>query len=247
MKYSCLVSYDGSDFLGYERQKEGRTIQGELERFLTYYLGVETTIKASGRTDAGVHALGQCICFDSPRPLDPDQFVYASLKLLPNDIAVRELVERSDDFDARLSAISKAYVYRFYKGERDPFRERYALKVEDDFNFPRFMEAMNLYLGKHSFLNFTSKEMDVGGYFRDITMVEGRAVGKGIFEVEVRAHGFMRYMVRMMVGTAMAYARGKIDSFFIKEKLEGRAKAITPYVAPAKGLTLKEVTYASNI
>ena len=241
-KYAGIISYDGSAYLGFQRQKEGGDIQSEIERALSFYLGEEIQIKAAGRTDRGVHALGQVISFNSPRDLEEDSFLRATLDLLPRDIYVQSLKEVPEDFDPRHSAALKVYRYRFVIKKHDPFRQRYRYEIPFDIDLGKLEAVLRDFLGTHNFLSFTGKEIDKDGYIRDIKAIR-LFEDNGEYVIELEANGFMRYMVRMMVGSAFKVASGRLDPSFIKEHLDNPSHPPVPFSAPPEGLYLYKVIY----
>lgn len=240
-KYACKVAYDGSDFFGFQRQKEERTVQGELERFLSYYLGSDVSIKGAGRTDKGVHALSQFISFESPRELEADSFFLAADRLLPKSIFVLAIYEVGDSFHPRLSPHMKKYRYDLEEGISNPFLRNYRTYFRNkDFDGKRFEEALKLFEGSHDFSCFTGKEEDPGDYIRDIKEVKVEKHGN-LYRISFVSRGFMRYQVRMMVGAAYEVATGSPFSY-IEDRLSKKTDKLSALLGP-EGLYLEEITY----
>ncbi|MCR5078362.1 MAG: tRNA pseudouridine(38-40) synthase TruA [Bacilli bacterium] len=239
------LSYVGSFYKGFERQKGEMTIQGKLEEVLSILMDKEIRIKAAGRTDAGVNALGQVFAFVSDRNLDLESFRSHANRLLPPSIGITSLKEAPMSFDPRHSAKKKRYVYRFYFGEKDPFKnDTYAHLREDNFDKEVFFKALELFKGEHDFSNFTSKPSDKDNFIRnidtlDILYAEDTKQGGILLE----SNGFMTYQIRFMVGEAISTARGKHTLEELKEMLIGKPRKIVSAKAPAEGLTLLEVIY----
>ena len=157
----ATISYNGRLFNGFQRQPDKRTVQWEFEKVLSYMVGRRMNVHGAGRTDKGVHALGQSVSFFLPVERDLETFRRALNRVLPNDIVVHSLVEVPEDFDARHSSCAKVYKYVFSWGDKDPFQE--GLRTElglRDFDLKTFEEALSYFVGTHDFSNFTSKIED---------------------------------------------------------------------------------------
>lgn len=249
MKYFGKLSYLGAPYQGFERQKEGKTIQGILEEHLTSLTGRKTVVKAAGRTDAGVNALGQTFTFEAKEIRDLTHFTYALNRLLPRTIEVLELKEVPLSFDARHSCSGKIYRYDFSFGPKQPLQAGVVAYLGDrnHFDLENFQKALGAFEGKHCFKNFTSKAEDKDGFVRDVHIQEAEVdmenrVGHVIFQ----SNGFMTYMVRFLMGAAFQCALGKIQVQDIDERLNQESRKIMSFKAPAEGLCLLEVLYPCN-
>jgi tRNA pseudouridine38-40 synthase len=242
--YCGVVSYLGTAYKGFERQKDYPTIQGKLESALSQLCGDNIQIHGAGRTDAGVHARGQTFSFHSGTIRDLSAFVYALNRLLPGDIAVRSLREVPETFDARHSAKGKVYSYRFHYGPRDPLAlEEFQLEWPH-FSFEAFMACMKLYEGEHNFMDFTPKSEDKDHFIRTIDSVSFAYDEKGgHMVVRLAGNGFMTYMVRILVGVAFKVAMGKMSLPEVRALLSPSTRKIVSFKAPAEGLCLEEVVY----
>ena len=165
MKYKIVFSYDGSAFLGYAKQPNLKTIQGELEKNLSLILNQTIILSASGRTDKGVHALNQVASFNVSKViLNKDKFLHSINKLLNEEIYVKKLVKVSESFDARFSAKKKEYRYYINLGEFNPLLRKYELFINNkDFDVNRFIDGSKIFIGEHNFINFCSKDEDKDG------------------------------------------------------------------------------------
>lgn len=244
-KYLATVAYNGSRFYGFERQPHLRTVQGCLEKSLSRILGTKTLIKGAGRTDRGVHALGQRFSFEANDISNLPHFVLSLNRLLPNDIVIKDLIEVADSFDARHSSKGKVYLYQFSWGLRDPRLKDLLTQLErSSFDSKKFVEALGYFKGTHDFSNFTTKPTDVDDFVRTISIIEPDiAENEQMGAVVFRANGFMTYMVRLIVGTCFKAALGKIDPQDIPALLEKKPRHIVSYKAPPEGLFLVEVIY----
>jgi len=243
MRVLGVVSYKGSNYLGWEKQLTGRTIQGEIESKLSQIFNCEIKIYGSGRTDAGVHAFRQTFSFDIPKEIDLDRLCYSVNKMLDEDIHIIGFEKVSDDFHARYSAKSKTYLYKITLNTKNPFEYDLKYVYPYQFDFDLFKEACKLFEGKHCFKDFTSKEEDEDGFVREIMSSTAMKQGNEII-VQFVGDGFMRYQIRNMVGVAIEVAAGNIDISFIKNHLkEDKEREIVQYKAPAQGLYLVQVDY----
>jgi tRNA pseudouridine38-40 synthase len=244
MNYCGVVSYLGTGYKGFERQKDYPTIQGKLETALSQLCGEETLIHGAGRTDAGVHARGQTFSFQTSEIKDLSAFVYALNRLLPGDIAVKSLRAVPESFDARHSAKGKVYSYSFHYGPRDPLANEEFQLEWPHFSFPDFISCMKLYEGTHNFMNFTPKAEDKDHFIRTIDSVSFAYNAKSAhMVVTLKGNGFMTYMVRILVGVAFKVAMGKMNLKEVSDLLSPSERKIVSFKAPAEGLCLEEVIY----
>ncbi len=242
-RYLAKVAYDGTCYIGYQKQSCGQTIQNAIENVISRILNTSITIYASGRTDAGVHATGQTFHFDSPKELDTDRFIYSINCLLPKDIHLISLILVDDAFHARLSAIAKKYVYRIHQGLYSPFLNNYAYQLNKCLNVKNMQNAANTFIGEHNFQNFTSKEEDERNFVRMIYVLQIEKKNQDI-EITIIGNGFMRYMIRMIVGTLVAIGQGKESIDFVKNNIDNQLpRRVISYKAPAQGLFLEKVFY----
>ncbi len=250
--YRVTLAYDGTDFEGWQVQREGagsRTVQGVLETALARLSGdVRVPVRGAGRTDAGVHALGQVASFDLPRDVEPAALARALNGLLPADVRVLEAARAADGFDARRGAVSKLYRYELDAGPvRLPQRRRVAGYVSSPLDEHRVRAAAALYLGRHDFASTASSGSSVRTTVRTITRSDARfedaAGGARTLVYEVEASGFLRKMVRSLVGGLVAAGRGALTVDDLKRALEACDRRAWPPPAAACGLTLVRVDY----
>jgi tRNA pseudouridine38-40 synthase len=243
MKIRITLEYDGSNYSGWQLQSGQDSIQARLEAALEQIFRQKIRVHGSGRTDAGVHALGQVAAFDLPRPFEPNDLQRAMNSLLPPDIAIVDLRTASDDFDPRRDARLRIYEYRVInRDRRSPFDFRYAWLVPAPLEFAAMNAGARRFLGEHDFAAFRSLGSDEKTTVRRIFVSEWRRDGDR-FVYRVEATGFMRHMVRTMVATMIAVGRGKLAPAQITELIEARDRARVPASAPPGGLFLVEVRY----
>lgn len=247
MRYLAIVQYKGTNYCGWQKQTVSKlpSIQEEIERVLSRILNKNTKIFGSGRTDAGVHALGQTFHFDTDKELDSYKFLHGMNELLPDDIVLLNIEKVSDDFHARFSASSKTYLYKILNDSHfDPFNQNLAYQLKQKLDVEAMKEAKEVFVGEHNFQNFTSKEEDDNSFVRNISKIEIKEEGKFI-NIELTGNGFMRYMVRMIIGNLVQVGLGKMTKLEIEKNLNEKVRKPSSHKAPAEGLYLKNVSYNS--
>lgn len=241
MRYLAIVQYDGTSFMGWQIQSNVRTIQEEIEKVLSKVLNTPTKIFGSGRTDARVHSIGQTFHFDSKKIDDLGKFTYSINSLLPEDIHIVSIKKVADDFHARFSAKDKTYLYILNTGRYDVFNRNYTNQYLRELDIKAIKEASKLFLGEHNFKNFTSKEEDKDNYIRTINSFDV-VVNGDVISFYINGNGFMRYMVRMIIGTLIEVGLGKLSLEEVKEYLSDKDNQV-PYKASPEGLFLYKVNY----
>ena len=245
MRYLAIVSYRGTSFCGWQKQTVSKlpSIEETIEAVISRILNKTTKIYGSGRTDAGVHALGQTFHFDTEKELDINRFAHSLNELLPEDIRIKSVSPVADDFHARFKAKGKTYEYRIKNAKiSDPFKSDLEYTLGQKLDFEKMVEAAKVFEGKHNFQNFTSKDEDDAGFVRDLYHIS-LSSKNDVFIISMTGSGFMRYMVRMIVGNLIQVGLGKLTSEDIKKILEDPVRKPSSYKAPAYGLYLVEVLY----
>ena len=244
MRIFAIVSYKGTNYQGWQRQNNAPTIQEEIEKAISRILNTETVIYGSGRTDAGVHALGQTFHFDVFKNVDLEQLRYSVNCLLPEDIHINSFSVVDDNFHARFSAKGKTYKYFIQLGEKNPLNYETFAWIPYQFDIEKFTLALKKFEGTHNYQDFNSKEDDEDNFKRTIysTNVFYNQQNNSL-EITFNGNGFMRYQIRFMVGTAIAIAKGKEDISFIDYHLNDKNREIVSYKAPSNGLFLVQVSY----
>lgn len=246
MLFRATLAYDGSDYEGWQLQRgrPARTVQGVVEAALSALAaGRPVRVAAAGRTDTGVHALGQVISFELERAIGCDELRRALNGLLPADVRALEVREAPAGFHARRSAVSKLYRYELDTGEvQIPTRRRLAGHVPWMLEAPRVREAAALYVGRHDFASLASSGSSVRTTIREVTRSEVRFQGATLV-YEVEADGFLRKMVRSMVGGLVAVGRGACSVAELAAALGRRDRRGWPPPVPGHGLTLVRVLY----
>jgi tRNA pseudouridine38-40 synthase len=253
--YRVVVAYDGTDFAGWQAQGRGaagaRTVQGVLEAALARLAGGErVAVAGAGRTDAGVHALGQSASFELERDMEPPTLQRALNALLPKDVRVLSAAPAPAGFHARRSALGKLYRYVLDSGGVPlPTRRRLAGHVPWTLDEGRVAQAAALFLGRQDFASLASTGGSALTSVRTVTRSEARfldtphARAGRTLVYEVEADGFLRRMVRSMVGGLLAVGRGALDVEGMRRALAACDRRAWPPPAPACGLTLVRVDY----
>ena len=243
MRYLMTFSYDGTDYNGYQKQKDGRTIQGILESVLTTINGNKlVSVSASGRTDAHVHAIGQTAHFDLNTKIEPNSLKRALNSMLPSDIYIKNVEIVKDDFHARYDVKSKEYIYVLNIGEYNPIERNYIYQYNKKLNVNSMKEAIKNLIGTYDFTSFTKADDERESYVR--TIIEADiSIDKDYITFRFLGTGFLRYMVRNMVGFLIEVGEGKRTSECVIELLELKDRTKAGKTAPPEGLYLKEVFY----
>lgn len=246
----AILHYNGTNFRGWQRQKEDRTVQGEVEAVLRRLTGGPVPIIAAGRTDSGVHALGQTVSFQVPSKWNPEDLHRGLNALLPRDVWVREVGLAAPGFDARRMATARRYQYRIGcdAGARSPFRRPYEWALSRPLNAALLDRCANLFSGEHDFTAFAAVGQEKEHYRCRIAVCEWdqREGGEGvIFHVE--ANRFLHHMVRFMVGTMVDVGLGNRPLDDIKELLQAPDNSATSPPAPPEGLYLVRVDYPQTL
>lgn len=239
MNYLIRFAYDGSKFYGFQRLNEEDSVQKKIEDALSIINKSPVVIKGAGRTDRGVHAIGQCASFSMDIDIEADHLLKALNSLVMPYIYIKECVNVSTDFHARFSVIEKKYVYKINLGEFNPILEDYTYQCPYNLSVEKMKEVAKLFIGGHDFHNFVSGERD---NYNCIIYDINFDLKDDILNIEFRGKSFYRYMVRNLVGAMIEVARGKYDIDVVKEMLEAD-EDMTIFTAPASGLYLKDIKY----
>ncbi len=249
-----VLEYDGAGYQGWQRQKRGKTVQAALEDCILRLTGRKAVLRGAGRTDAGVHALGQVASFRTASELDTATIKRALNALLPPDIRVRSASEAAEDFHPRFSPGRKTYRYLIANADfASPFISRYVWRVPQRLDVDVMKRAARHFVGEHDFRAFMGSGSSVKGTVREVYRVrveELRSVAflganmRGRFiRITVSGNGFLRHMVRNIVGTLVEVARGKISPGQVGGILASGDRRKAGPTAPANGLFLQGIVY----
>jgi len=243
MRIKLTVEYDGTDYCGWQIQKNGLSVQQVIEDCLYNLTSEKIKITGSGRTDAGVHAKGQVAHFDTESTIPPEKFAVALNVLLPADIKVIKSEKVSGDFNARKSTKKKTYSYTVYRSEIPrPLKERYALMTDKNLDIPAMKSAAKLFVGEHDFISFCASGSSVKTTVRTIYSLSVKEKGEDVI-FTVTGGGFLYNMVRIIVGTLLKVGEGKASEKDIELMLSGKNRSLGGKTLPAKGLCLEKVVY----
>jgi tRNA pseudouridine38-40 synthase len=245
--YKVTLAYDGTDFVGWQRQAAGVSVQGLLEDALHALDGRDVTVTGAGRTDAGVHALGQIASFALERSMAPDALVRAVNARLPDAVRVMAAEEAPASFHARFDSRGKTYRYRIGNDDvLSPFERRYAWHIYGPLDVRAMQAAAAILEGEHDFAAFQAAGSDTKTTVRTITssrIAECGARIDRVIEYEVTGDGFLRHMVRAIVGSLVEVGRGRHPAEWMSEVLASRDRAAAGPTAPPEGLFLVRVSY----
>jgi len=238
------IEYDGTHYLGWQVQPKGATLQGVLEEKLSFLTNEKIDLLGSGRTDAGVHALGQVAHFKTESQLDVQTIQRALNSLLPSDMVIQKVEEVDEGFHARKQSKSKTYEYRILnRNIRSAFHRGYAWHIPQTLNIGEMRKATRSLMGEHDFSSFQSVGSPKRTAVRKVTRAEWKQSRDGFLRFEIEANGFLKQMVRAIVGTLIEVGRRKITSEEFQKILDSRDRKNAGPTAPAHGLFLKEVKY----
>ena len=237
------IQYDGTDYYGWQMQASHITVQQVLQEALSIVCNHPVVLHGSGRTDTGVHALGQVAHFKTSSRIDMPQLHKGLNSLLPDDVVVREAVEAHPDFHARFDATARTYWY-FILNEAVPsvFYRRYAWHVRKPLDIEAMRDAAALLVGMHDYSSFQAREREDACMVREVKRVRLKRVGP-LLLFEIQASSFLRHMVRGIVGTLVETGLGKLSAAGMRDILMARDRSQAGPTAPAQGLFLKEVRY----
>jgi len=239
-----VIEYDGTNYQGWQVQAKGPTIQGMIEEKLALLTGETICLVGSGRTDAGVHAFGQVAHFKTNSKMDVQSIQRALNSLLPPDISIQRAEEVEEGFHARRQSKSKVYEYRVLnRNLRSVFHRGHAWHIPQKLDFEEMKRAARNLIGEHDFSSFRSVGSPTRTAIRRVTRAEWKRGRDGLIRFEIEANGFLKQMVRAIVGTLVEVGKGKMSAEEFQKILESRDRKKAGQTAPAHGLFLKEVKY----
>lgn len=246
--FKLVLEYDGSGYHGWQRQEGVLTIQEVLESRIEVMLGGPIRVRGSGRTDAGVHARRQVANFYARTRLEPREIQRGLNSLLPPDIVVLEAEEVPDSFHARFSAVSKTYEYRILGRETPSALERgSAWHIRRRLSVPPVRDCLDRLIGTHDFAAFMAAGSSVKSTERTIYRAEMNCPDPEHWVLFFEANGFLRHMVRNLVGTLVDVGKGKLSAEDFVSIMESGDRRRAGMTAPAHGLFLVDVAYDSNV
>lgn len=240
MRYLINLSYDGSKFYGYQIQKNKTTVEGEIERVLSKLLNTKINSVGSSRTDRGVHSLNQYCHFDTDKKLDLKKFIHAMNGLIDKSIYIKKIIKVSDDFHARYSVYKKEYIYKINLGEYNPIEKEYIYQYNKNIDKKLLDEFVCLMSGKHNFRSFTS-DKESSSYERDVKI--SYKIQNKILYLKFESSGFLRYMIRNIVGLLLDISDGKKDILDIPKIFDSKDRCSCGKKADGVGLYLNKIEF----
>jgi tRNA pseudouridine38-40 synthase len=242
--FKLIIEYDGTSYSGWQRQTQEPTVQAEIERALAFMTRSTVTVIGAGRTDAGVHALGQVANFRCDTRLDPEAILKGLNSLLPGDIAIQDCRQVPEAFHARFDAKSKVYHYRILNRDtRAAVGRQYAWFIHRPLDLAAMRRAAGILVGRHDFKAFESTGSPRAHTLREVAVAEWVEGGNRRLTFRIEADGFLRCMVRNIVGTLVAVGLGKLAPGDVQAIMDARDRKRAGATAPARGLFLMEVRY----
>lgn len=245
-RIKLTVAYDGTNYCGWQIQKNGITVEEVLNRTLTKFFKEEIAVIGASRTDSGVHALGNVAVFDADVTMPPDKISYAINNLLPEDIRIRKSEEVEADFHPRYCDTRKTYEYKIYNNQfPNPIERLYSHFVYYPLDVEKMQRAADYLVGEHDFKSFCTPKPDVENTVRTIYSIRVTKV-EHMVTIRINGNGFLYNMVRIIVGSLMKVGMGMIPPEEIKNILEAKDRTKAGHKAPACGLTLVEIEYPKD-
>jgi tRNA pseudouridine38-40 synthase len=243
-----IVAYDGTSFCGFQRQTNGRSVQGELERVLQLVMKEPVSLVMAGRTDAGVHATGQCCRFTTTNSMPADRVPLALNRLLDKAVRVLSACEVDAEFHPRYSAKSRVYRYLIDNAPiANPLMRHVAGHIRDELDAAAMQEAAQVFIGEQDFAAWQSAGSPSGSTLRKMKKLAVRRrddiLGSNIIEIDIEANAFLYQMVRNIVGALIEAGRGRLTALDIQRLTQGRDRTACPPPAPPQGLCLVKVKY----
>ena len=240
-----VIEYDGSAFHGWQKQSNtSETIQQILEEKISIITQEKTKLMSSGRTDAGVHAVNQVANFKTSSAIPTGNLMLGINSLLPQDIVIKSVEDVDLEFHSRYSAKSKVYFYQILnRRARAGLYRNYSWHIRDRLNIETMQEAASFILGQHDFSSFCAANSDTEGTEREVIDLGFQRCPDDFIRFTIEATGFLKYMVRNIVGTLVYVGRGKFTPADFKKILDAKDRTQAGPTAPAQGLFLKEVKY----
>lgn len=239
--YKMIIQYDGTNFCGWQIQKEQRSVQGEITNALNVLLKEDMSITGAGRTDAGVHAWGQVANFFSPIELDLYKFKYSLDSILPNDIVIKKMEKVAEDFSARFSATSRSYFYLISDGQ-SPFFNRFSYQIFRRLNLNLLNSLSQSLIGEKDFSAFSKNIAEQEKTFCNVHEIRWTQRGELIYFF-IRADRFLHGMVRSIIGTLLKLHDENLSTDDLQKIVNSKHRSNAGISVPAKGLYLFKVSY----
>ncbi|MBQ3158438.1 MAG: tRNA pseudouridine(38-40) synthase TruA [Clostridia bacterium] len=243
-RIKLTIEYDGTNFCGYQVQPNKRTVQSELEKALYSIYNMDVITYSSGRTDAGVHALGAVVHYDEPKEIKNKRVADSINAFLPDDVKVIKAERVGEEFDARFSAKRKTYAYKFYLSRTErPLQNNRALRVNEEVMVDKMKEACKHLIGEFDFTSFVARKSGKTNFVREIYSADIVKTADKEFEFRITGNGFLYNMVRIIMGTLIEIGKGHIEPKDMKSIIDAKNRARAGKTMPPYALYLLEVEY----
>ncbi len=241
------IAYDGGNYIGWQKQGKDdsnrKTIQEVIEKTLSNFLKEKIEIIGSGRTDKGVHAMGQVANFKTKSKISLGELQSEVNEMLPNDIVIRRIEKMGEDFHSRYKAVGKVYAYKIYNDDKiNPFKRKHYYFKKEKLNIEAMEKGANLLIGEHDFIGFSSVKKGNKSTVRKIEKIEIIKNDKDV-EIYIHGNGFLYNMARIIVGTLVEVGEGSRNINTITSILEGKERSMAGRTIPPHGLYLQKVIY----
>ena len=251
MRYAIKIAYDGTNYGGWQIQKNNNSVQAEVEKVAQIIFGKRVCVNASGRTDSGVHAAAQICHFDAETNIPPEKIADAFNAYLPTDISVLQSAKVPESFDSTRSAKRKTYCYRMYLSpRRNPLKDRYSVWIKIPVNIAKLRHITGCFAGEHDFKAYCKSNSSIKTTVREIYSVDVKTKqydGCTDVEIYVCGNGFLYNMVRTIAGTMLGFAAGSITEDAVKKSIDNCDRSCVGKTMPAHGLTLENVDYGFDL
>lgn len=240
------IEFDGTDFVGWQIQPGGlRSVQGVITDAVSGFIGEDVKVTGVGRTDSGVHGLAYVLNFTTTTNIPTEGMVKGLNAELPDDLVVKSAEVAPQSFNARRDAKAKTYLYRILNSgyRRSPLERHRAWSVEEALDIERMREGAAVFVGEKDFSSFCASGSSVSTFVREIFSFTVKDSGDNLIELEVRGSGFLKYMVRIMVGNLVMLGRGKLTVDELRAIIDARDRQVALITAPPEGLYFKGVEY----
>lgn len=242
-RYALIVQYDGTLFNGWQLQEGGRTIQWEFENAVKILTKENVRVTASGRTDTGVHAMGQVVHFDLANEINLQKLCISLNGILPPDVSVKNVFKVSDDFHSRFKAVQREYIYFIYRYPlRTPFMRHKAMWINHPFEADYIRKTSEYLVGEKDFASFCKKISVGSGTVRNIESIDV-VEQDDLIKIRIRANAFLHNMIRIIIGTIVQMYRENRDPSYIMHILDMKDRSASGFTAPPYGLYLNKVIY----
>ena len=242
-RYALLVQYDGTSFNGWQFQDNGRTIQEEFEKAISILSKENVRVTASGRTDAGVHALGQVVHFDLENGIPLRRICISLNGILPSDLSVKNVFKVDQNFHSRFSAVQREYIYIIYRYPvLNPFMRYKAMWINHPFEAEYIRKVTSYLIGEKDFTSFCKKISKNNGTVRKIESIDVTEQDE-LIKIRFRANAFLHNMIRIIIGTTVQMYRERRDPEYITQILDALDRTASGFTAPPCGLYLNKIIY----